>query len=125
MERIPAKAQIQHQLGGGAVIVLNKHAAEGTAPLGMLTATLNKAIDDAEQEIGAGIAAVASAAEAEIAVLPESVDQVHLHLHEISADRDLMAAADPVKTVADVIVLPVEGAGMSGADAEVAGHRNH
>src|SRR5439155_23159546 len=79
VEWIPAETEVQYQFGADAVIVLHEGAAERTAALGVFTTTLDEAIDDAEQEIGPGIAAITGPAESEIAVLPESVDQVDLH----------------------------------------------
>ncbi len=73
-------------------------------------------------KIGPRIAAVTRPAKSEIAILPKSVDQVDLHLHEVTADRNLVTAADPVETVAEMEVLAVEVAGVASPDAEVTGH---
>ena len=123
MERIPAHAEVEHQAGADAIVVLEEQAAKCAAPGRVFAAALDEAIDSAQHEIGPRIAAVARPAEAEVAILPERIDQIHLHLHQIAADRDLMSSLDPVQAVGEVEILTIEMPGMSGADAEVSGYR--
>src|SRR5262249_31561947 len=116
------ESEVEDQLRADAVVILNEQAAERAATLGVLTATLDEAVDGAEKEIGARIAAVTIPPETVVAVLPEGIDQVHLHLHKIAADGNLMAADDPVDAIAEVKILPVEVARVAGAETVVPGY---
>src|ERR1700730_8993019 len=99
MERVPTHAQVQHKARRDTVVILQEKTAESAAPLRVFTAALNKAIDEAGHEVRTRIAAVTGPAEAELAVLAESIDEVHLHLHQVATDGYLVFTANPMETV--------------------------
>src|SRR5262249_55698077 len=120
MERIPTKPEIQDQIRCDPEIVLNKCAAQSAAALRILTTALDEPVGEAHQIIRARIAAIRRAAEAELPVLAESVDQVDLHSHHVPADSNFMTAANPVNAVCEMKILTIEGARMPCAHAEIA-----
>ncbi len=122
MEWVPSEAKIQAQSRAGAIVVLDKRAADSAAPLGIFAAALNKTVDHAEQQIAAGITAIARTAEAEVSILPVGIDQVALQLHEVTTHGNLMTPDDPVETITECEILTIEGARMSGREAVVARH---
>src|SRR5262249_15506169 len=112
MEWILADPQVQNQAGADAIIVLKEQAAESAAPVGVFVAVLNEPVYSSDHEIGPRIVAIARPTETVIAVLAERIDQVHLHLHQITANRHLVPSLDPVQAVREVEILAIESAGV-------------
>src|SRR4051794_25793516 len=109
---------------GRAEVILYEQCLQKARPRDVLSPARLQPLHGSEHKIRQRIAAESRALKLVAGILQERVFQVRRIVHDVAAEGNLMFSAHPMGAVAEMKILPLEGSGLAGADAEISRDRH-